>query len=65
MQIKLSAMNGMPDYFKGSPVRPRKPAGKLKEQQSNISRMQANTKQISQKGFAQVRRFGRTPKEAL
>jgi hypothetical protein len=62
MQIKLSQLKGLPDIFKGSPLKVPKPAGRLKDQQGNIQRMQYNARQATQKGFAQIRRWGKTPK---
>ncbi|MBI3580945.1 MAG: hypothetical protein HY098_02525 [Nitrospinae bacterium] len=62
MQIKLSWMKGVPDVFKASPIKVRKPAGKLKDQQGNIQRMQCNARQETRKGLEQMRQWGKTPK---
>jgi hypothetical protein len=66
MQIKVSGMgNGVPDLFKQSPIKVSKPAGRLKEQQGNISRMQSNSRQETKQGQSEVKKFGSTPKTSL
>jgi hypothetical protein len=66
MNIKVTGMgNGVPDIFKGSPIRSGKPAGRLKEQSANIQKMQSANRQTIQKSQSEVKQFAKTPKGNL